>query len=688
MRGRYAFWVAPAATASILILALALAGWLALYLAHSTRALIDQNAQRQAHEITAVIDHEIAGTKSVLAALAASRFLQDRNLDDFHAHAISVARSLALQIILYESQSGRQLINTALTRDASLAGGMTVPPELREQMLAATDSFVTNVMFAPLVGRHNVAVVMPVHLGDRLEYFLLVAIPADEFAKTLSRAHLADDLAAAVIDRMGNLIAGSPTHVGVVGEPVPFAVVEASELQGVFQANDPRGILFRWHYIRSQPTGWMVVVGLPISLYRRPVHIAVAGVLIFGCLAALAVGVGGSAARRRFARVVGDLNDVAKNLPHFAAEPASVVRDQEAQELSTTLVGACQRCEAERQFAVDAADVGTWSWELPTGRVYWSERMRRLMGAPATFVPRPQGRLDFVYPADREFVTETIERCLAGQNHYDVEYRVGGRDGRPLRWVNARGRVERDDIGAPIRVHGVIQDITARKDAEREHAELRRRLMQAQEAERSRLAHELHDETGQALTAALLELKNLEGFVTEAGDVRLQRLRSQMEEMGRTLRHVARELRPGAIEDLGLRAALANHISDWSEQYGIETDFLCDDSCLDGLADEVRTTIYRIVQEALTNVAKHAADATIVSVIISCREELLQLTIEDNGPGFNPSEPPQGRPQGLGLAGMRERLSLIGGTIDIESTTGVGTTLFVRIPRKEHEAQR
>src|SRR3972149_11872077 len=181
MRGRYASWVAPAATASILVLALALAGWLALYLAHSTRALIDQNAQRQAHEITAVIDHEIAGTKSVLAALAASRFLQDRNLDDFHAHAISVARSLALQIILYESQSGRQLINTALTRDASLAGGMSGPPELRGVMLANKDSFVTNVLFAPLVGRHTVAVVMPVHLGDRLPDFLLVACPPGEF---------------------------------------------------------------------------------------------------------------------------------------------------------------------------------------------------------------------------------------------------------------------------------------------------------------------------------------------------------------------------------------------------------------------------------------------------------------------------------------------------------------------------
>jgi PAS domain S-box-containing protein len=234
-----------------------------------------------------------------------------------------------------------------------------------------------------------------------------------------------------------------------------------------------------------------------------------------------------------------------------------------------------------------------------------------------------------------------------------------------------------------------VIDVTARVEAaERlaatvsERDGLRRRLMQAQEEERVRLARELHDQTGQTLTAALLELKGLEVQHTEADKGRIRTLRTRMEEIGQSLHRVARELRPASIDELGLESTLANYVSEWSQQYGIAADFHRGDVDLDALCDETRTTIYRIVQEALTNVAKHARGATEVSVLLGHAGAMLQLTIEDNGRGFDgtPTNGTGSGRRGLGVPGMRERLALIGGELEIESSPGTGTAVFARIP--------
>ena len=191
-----------------------------------------------------------------------------------------------------------------------------------------------------------------------------------------------------------------------------------------------------------------------------------------------------------------------------------------------------------------------------------------------------------------------------------------------------------------------IIDVTPRvQAAERlsaavsERDELRRRLMQAQEEERVRLARELHDQTGQTLTAAMLELKGLEIQYNEAGRTRIRTLRQRMEEIGKSLHRIARELRPASIDELGLNSALANYVAEWSQQFGIAADFHRGDVDLDTLTDEKRTAIYRIVQEALTNVAKHARGATSVSVLVGRSGSTLQLTIEDNGGGYDAAAP-------------------------------------------------
>jgi signal transduction histidine kinase len=211
---------------------------------------------------------------------------------------------------------------------------------------------------------------------------------------------------------------------------------------------------------------------------------------------------------------------------------------------------------------------------------------------------------------------------------------------------------------------------------------LHRHLSTAEEKERLRLSHELHDQAGQSLIASILELSEIDPLVEGAARQRLHLMRKRMEEMGKTLHRIAWELRPPSIEEMGLRKALASYIEDWGEQCDTEVDFHCDDSSVDRVPTEIGSAVYRVVQEALTNIVKHAQKPSSVSVVVRHVNSTLQVIIEDNGCGFDIAAiaAASGRYRGLGLDGMRERLLLIGGTLDVESTVGAGTTIFARIP--------
>ncbi|HXZ21271.1 MAG TPA: cache domain-containing protein [Pseudolabrys sp.] len=209
-----------------------------------------------------------------------------------------------------------------------------------------------------------------------------------------------------------------------------------------------------------------------------------------------------------------------------------------------------------------------------------------------------------------------------------------------------------------------------------ERNDLRRRLMKAQEEERLRLARDLHDQTGQSVTAAILDLKGIESLVQEKDRDRVRTLRAQLDGIGQVLHRIAWELRPASIDELGLTNALENYLGEWSTKHVITVDFHCADANLDKRSDEIRTAIYRVIQEALTNIAKHANNATRVSIGIVTSDDMLHLTIENNGRGFNPAA----YSSRLGLAGMRERMLLVGGELEIESSPDNGTTIFARIP--------
>jgi signal transduction histidine kinase len=204
-----------------------------------------------------------------------------------------------------------------------------------------------------------------------------------------------------------------------------------------------------------------------------------------------------------------------------------------------------------------------------------------------------------------------------------------------------------------------------------------RRVVNAQELERRRLARELHDETGQALTSILLGLRGLEDVKDQealkaaVGEVR-ELVRSTLQDV----RRLAVELRPKALDDFGLVAALERLTDNFAEQTGMTIEFVPNLRGDDRFPPEVETALYRLVQESLTNIVKHAR-AKSVSIVLTRRAESVSVIVEDDGVGF---EPERESGDGIGLLGMRERVGLFGGRVVVESRPGAGTTVVAEVP--------
>jgi signal transduction histidine kinase len=205
-----------------------------------------------------------------------------------------------------------------------------------------------------------------------------------------------------------------------------------------------------------------------------------------------------------------------------------------------------------------------------------------------------------------------------------------------------------------------------------------RRVVEAQELERARLARELHDETGQALTSILLGLKPLEQAATsDEARAAVADVRELVVSTLQSVRRLAVELRPSALDHFGLEAAVERLAETFREQSGLAVDLETQVGS-ERLTSEAETTLYRVIQEGLTNIVKHAG-ATRVSILLQRKDTTVVAVIEDDGAGFDPSTT---REDALGLAGMRERVSLAGGRLQVESTPGSGTTLVAEVPAK------
>ena len=306
----------------------------------------------------------------------------------------------------------------------------------------------------------------------------------------------------------------------------------------------------------------------------------------------------------------------------------------------------------------------------------------RLLGHPEeTLIGTSHEQL--LLPEDIEAERASFNRREAGRG--DVrELRLRRADGSAV-WTGASATPLMDDDGEFAGMLRTYIDITDRKELETARERLVRDLVAAQEAERQRVARELHDQMGQHLVGLSLGLNRLAQIVGASPEIThiTKRLEAITDTMARDVQHLAFELRPASLDDLGLADAVRNYADGMTRRFGLQVDVQCDR--MPRLDSSAETTIYRIVQEALTNVAKHAT-ARRVSVILEARGDRLHVIVEDDGIGFQPELVRHGGNGGrLGLRGMIERASLVGGEFQIESRPGRGTTVFVRVPLRREE---
>ncbi|MBL9138134.1 MAG: PAS domain S-box protein [Verrucomicrobiales bacterium] len=345
---------------------------------------------------------------------------------------------------------------------------------------------------------------------------------------------------------------------------------------------------------------------------------------------------------------------------------------------------ALQEAEARLRLSAEAGNLGFWDWDLESNQLLFSAEGRRQIGYIEEELPSRIEELQVrVHPEDIETILRTARAVIAHpEDRHRVEFRFKHQDGH-YRWFYSEADVMRGPDGKPRRMLGCNVDVTQHKRLETERAMALARVATVAELERQRIARELHDQTAQRLVALSVELKTLETNLASGRPQRrrVEFLRRAVDDLQQQVRQIAWDLRAGELAEGGLEAALRAYIEEWSERTALGAEFECRGLNGQRLPAAIESTLYRVTQEMLANVAKHAR-ATCVSVLLERDDELVRLTVEDDGCGFD-AEAIQESPetaQRLGLLGIRERVALAGGTLLIESAPGAGTTLLVRVP--------
>ena len=329
--------------------------------------------------------------------------------------------------------------------------------------------------------------------------------------------------------------------------------------------------------------------------------------------------------------------------------------------------------------AEQLGQTGSWEQDFVSQEIFNTDaNLRLFFGEDRRKGTRLEDYIEAIHPDDRDLVVRRREQLLAGTGPGDIEYRVVWPDGS-VHWIFGRATIVRDQAGRPLRSYGTNADITERKHAQEELARraqqleaLSRKLIEAQEAERRAIARELHDDFGQVLTALKLNLQRRDRDDSESialVDGAITRMRE-----------LAQDLRPPPLDEYGLEASLKWYVEREARRAGLGFRL-----ALGPLAHRppaaIETTCFRVAQEALTNIIRHAR-ARRVEVELSAAGDVLELVLRDDGQGFDVAAARRRAAQGgsQGLLSMQERVTLADGDLDIDSTPSRGTAIRARLP--------
>jgi PAS domain S-box-containing protein len=349
------------------------------------------------------------------------------------------------------------------------------------------------------------------------------------------------------------------------------------------------------------------------------------------------------------------------------------------------MLAALDQAHGRYAMATRAARVGVWELWKDSGAYYVDPEFLALLGydAEAGMPPGLDAWLAHVHPEDRERVRSELAAWAAGDaQEYVGEQRMLARDGG-VRWILVRGKAVRDASGRVTRFVGTNTDVTELKQAEESVRELTGALIKAQEKERARIARDLHDNVAQDLSAAKIASQTLlDGVILPAPAVegRFNALTEMLSRAIRAVREISYDLRPPDLEYLGLVQALQGLCDDFARTSGLPVDFAA--SGMEGVAvpQDVAINVYRVAQEALANVRRHAGARQATVRLVESYPRLI-LRVKDDGRGFDVAEglARAGRTRRMGLASMRERVGLFGGTLRIVSEPGKGCLLAAEV---------
>jgi signal transduction histidine kinase/ABC-type uncharacterized transport system substrate-binding protein len=332
--------------------------------------------------------------------------------------------------------------------------------------------------------------------------------------------------------------------------------------------------------------------------------------------------------------------------------------------------------EERMSLAAVAANLRFWVWEIPRDEV-WGSASEWSLADPDPATPFSfDERLETAHADDRDSIRRAVQRACRGDGEYRVDFRAPQPDST-IRWIAARGRVEFDRQGQPVRMRGVSIDITERRRAEEEARDLSGRLITAQEDERARLARALHDDITQRLAVLAIDAGRKESSIGDAATKQVLRsMRDVLTRLSEDVHALSYALHPAILQDLGLIEALKTECDRFRIVEAIPVRFAAEE-LLDEPPRPVALCLYRVAQEGLRNAARHA-NASAIEVGLQFVDGGLELSVHDNGVGFDPAQK-RTRPS-LGHASMRQRLSLVGGELRIDSKVGYGTTVQAWAP--------
>ncbi len=518
-----------------------------------------------------------------------------------------------------------------------------------------------------------------------------------------------------VLDYNGVVLARYPDNERWIGQLMPGELVI---LAGMGEGRDSlvaihsRGLTERLYgitTIRGAPeTNIYVSIGMSkeaaFAAIDRVFHRNVAGVALVGILALLAAWIGGDVfILRRLKELVGATKRLASgdlgvrigpfgNRDELSVLASSFNEMAESLDERTTQV---HQAEAKYRTLVEQIPMVTYTAPLDKalGTLYISPQIESILGySPKEWLADPGLWVKLLHPEDRDRVLAESQRDLLGSNGavFRSEYRILTRKNDVL-WLRDEATAVRNGLDEPEFLQGIMFDVTDQKRFEEQLKSSHERMRElaahiegVREEERTRIAREIHDELGQALTGIKIDLAwmnkklQIHDRATQT-DLLLKRITAMKDTIDTTVqvvRKISAELRPGILDGFGLPAAIEWQASEFQDRTGIQCQLSAIPEDLD-LEERPSSAIFRIFQELLTNVVRHA-NASRVSISLRKRRGMLILEVQDNGRGISENE--KFKANSFGLLGVRERVALLGGKSSIKGVQGQGTTVTIRIP--------